>query len=58
MIPQEYFNKVKAYFNDDEKKTWEWWKTTHPRFGMFSPLNMLKLGKNQKVMTFIDNEMK
>ena len=55
MIPQQYFDKIKAYFNGDETKTWLWWKTKNPYFGMFSPLDMLKLGRESKVKRFIDN---
>jgi hypothetical protein len=55
MIPQAYFDKIKAYFNGDDKKAWLWWKTRNPAFGMFSPLDMLKLGRVNKVKQFIDN---
>lgn len=57
MIPQEYFNKVRKHFNGDDKKTWEWFKCIHPHFGMLSPLNMIKLGRENKVIQFIDKEM-
>lgn len=55
MIPHGYFEKVKVYFNGDDAKTWEWFKTTHPSIGMFSPLDALKLGKEKRVMQIIDN---
>jgi hypothetical protein len=58
MIPQEYFNKVKNHFNNDDKKAWNWFETIHPNFGMLSPLNMIKLGRQQKVMQFIDKQMR
>jgi len=55
MIPQDYFDKVKAYFDGDERKTWLWFKTPNPQFGLLSPLNMLKLGREKKVMQFINS---
>jgi len=58
MISQEYFNRVKNHFNGDDKKTWEWFKTIHPAFGMLSPLNAIKLGREQKVIQFITKEMR
>lgn len=58
MIPQEYFNRVKKYFMGDEQKTWDWFKAIHPRFGMLSPLNAIKLGKQHKVIQFIEKEMR
>lgn len=58
MIPQEYFDKIKKYFNDDDKKTWDWFKARNPAFGMFSPLDMIKLGRQKKLMLWIDNSMK
>jgi hypothetical protein len=53
MIPQAYYDKVKTHFNDD-KKSWDWWKQANPAFGMFSPLSMLKLGRENKVIEFIN----
>ncbi len=58
MIPQEYFNKVKKHFNGDDKKTWDWFQAIHPHFGMLSPLNAIKLGRKEKVINFINKEMK
>ncbi len=55
MIPQDYFNKIKDYFKGDEKKSWVWWKTKNPAFGMVSPLDMIKNGRVKKVKQFIDN---
>lgn len=57
MIPQDYFDKVKKFYKGDEKKTWDWFTHLHPRFGMLTPLNMIKLGKQQRVMNFINQEM-
>ncbi len=58
MIQQEYFDKMKKYFDGDEKKTWHWFKTGNPSLGMFSPLDMIKLGREKKLMLWIDNNMK
>lgn len=58
MLPQSYFEKVKKYFHDDDQKTWEWFQTTHYHLGMLSPLNAIKLGRQQKVMNLIDKYMK
>ncbi|MBX4189712.1 hypothetical protein KW791_00220 [Candidatus Parcubacteria bacterium] len=58
MIPQEYFDKVRKYFNGDTDKTWVWFKTMNSRFGMFTPLDMLKLGRGEKVKKVIDETLK
>jgi hypothetical protein len=57
MIPQEYFTRVKKHFRGDDKRTWDWFQQINPAFGMLSPLNMLKLGKESTVKAFIDKEM-
>jgi hypothetical protein len=57
MIPQEYFDKVKKYFRNDDKKTWDWFQTINPEFGMLSPLNMIKLNRANKVKDFINKRM-
>lgn len=58
MIPHEYFEKVKKHFNNDDKKAWEWFQSVNMRLGVFTPLNLLKLGKQKKVMDYIDQYMK
>lgn len=58
MIPQNYFDKVKRYFNDDEKRAWKWFEETNPKFGMLSPMAMIKVGRKHKVLQLIDAEMK
>lgn len=55
MIPQIYFDKIKAYFNGDVDKTWVWWKTPNPAFGMSTPINMIRVGRIHRVKQFIDN---
>ena len=57
MIPQEYFDKVKKYYFGDEVKTWDWFKTVNPNFGMLSPLIAMKLGRQHRVTKYIDFEM-
>lgn len=57
MISQAYFDKVKAHFDGDEKKAWEWFETLHPAFGMFTPMATIKLGREKKVMDFIDRNL-
>lgn len=57
MIPQAYFDKVKKYFRGDDKKTWDWFQSQHPDFGMLSPLNAIKLGRGHKVIQFIERKM-
>ncbi len=55
MIPQGYFDKIKGFFNGDTAKSWEWFKTPNPAFGMISPLDMIRRGRVNKVKQFIDN---
>jgi hypothetical protein len=57
MIPQEYFNKVKKYFNGDAAKTWLWFKTNNPALGGISPLDMIKCGRENKLKLFIDSQL-
>lgn len=57
MIPQVYFDKIRKYFNGDTEKTWLWFRTPNPMLGQESPLNMIKVGREKKVMNFIDNAL-
>jgi len=58
MIPQAYFDKIKDYFNGDQKKAWLWWQTPNPAFGMISALDMIRMGRESKVKQYIDNALK
>ena len=55
MIPQIYFDKIKKYFNGDTNKTWSWFKAPNPNFGGYSPLDMIKIGRVERLKQFIDN---
>ncbi len=57
MIPQLYFDKIKKYFNGDTAKTWLWFKTTNPGLGGCSPLDMIKVGRVERLKQFIDNAL-
>jgi hypothetical protein len=58
VIPQEYFDKVKKRFNGDDKKTWAWFQEINPALGMLSPMNLIKLNRGNKVIDFINKEMR
>lgn len=60
MIPQEYFDKVKRHFDNDTDKTWKWFNTQLPQFGfgVLTPLNAIKLGKEKSVIDFINKHMR
>ena len=57
MISQIYFDKIKAFFDGDETKAWCWWKTPNVAFSMFTPIQMIKKGREAKVKSFIDNAL-
>lgn len=57
MIPHKYFTQVKEHFRGDNQKAMDWFKEINPSFGMLSPLNMLKLGKESTVKAYIEKEM-
>lgn len=55
MIPQVYFDRVKEYFGGDNERTWLWFKTRNPGLGGVSPLDIIKVGREKKLMQFIDD---
>lgn len=57
MISQIYWDKVKNFFNGDAGKTWTWFQTRNPSLGSISPLEMIKLGRVEKLKLFIDNAL-
>lgn len=48
---------VKAHYDGNDAKAWLWFRTRNPAFGMFSPLDMLKLGRAHKVMNAIEEAL-
>ncbi len=58
MLNQIYFEKMKKHFDGDEIKTWKWFKTPNPGLGMVSPLDMIRNGRKEKLMQWIDNSLK
>jgi len=57
MIPQDYFDKVKSFFGGDADKTWTWFTTANPGLGSVSPLEMIKVGRVEKLKKFIDGQL-
>jgi hypothetical protein len=57
-LPQRYFDKVKNHYHGDDKKTWAWFETIHPKLGMLSPMAMIKLGRTHKVIQLIEKEIR
>lgn len=51
---QNLWIKVRKYFNDDISKTWDFFRLKNPHLGMISPLEMIKLGRINKLEKFID----
>lgn len=57
-LNHEYFGVVKEHLGGSESRAWEWFKTAHPRLNQFSPLGMIRLGKEHKVIELIQKEFK
>lgn len=53
----ECFDKIKAFFNGDMDKTYAWFETKNPALGFISPLDMIKSGRQMKLLKFIDNQV-
>lgn len=58
MLKHHYYDIMKRYFNGDDKKTMQWFRTSHSNLGMFSPMDMLKLGKHERVKKLIETQYK
>lgn len=57
MIPLAYFHKMRDYFDGDTKKTWDWFKTPNPILGGVTPIEMIKIGRGEKLKKVIDNAL-
>ena len=57
-LGQICYDKVLQYFNGDTTKTWTWFKTPNPALGMVSPLDMMRVGRTKKLLSFIDSRLK
>lgn len=56
-MKQSYFDKVNAYFNDQEK-TWDWFLAPNPNLSGFAPMELIKRKQEKKLETYIDKHMK
>lgn len=54
MIPHDYFIKVKNHFQGDNDKALNWFNSHHCEFGILTPMDMLKLGREKTIMTYIN----
>jgi len=53
-LPQLYFDKVKAAFYGDTDRTWMWFKTPNSNLGGVSPLDMIRVGRMNKLVSYIN----
>lgn len=56
-ISHEYFRKMAQYLNSTEK-AYRWFETQNPLLGGLSPMDMIKLGRQNKLKLVIDNMVK
>jgi hypothetical protein len=52
-IQKECLEFVSRFFNWEIEKIIWWWSTKNPHLGEVSPLELVKMGKAQKVYSFI-----
>jgi hypothetical protein len=57
MIPQDYFNKVKNFFDGDTEKAWIWFQSPNVGLGGITPIEMIKRGRVAKLKSFIDSRL-
>jgi hypothetical protein len=55
-LKQMCYDKVNGFFKDEEK-TKLWMETNNPLLGEISPIQMMQLGRYQKLMQFIDSSL-
>lgn len=57
-FPHAYWLKVLDYFKGDTRKAWVWFGTPNPHLGGHKPVDMIRKGRTQKLMAFIDAQLK
>lgn len=55
---QQLFDKVKAYFNGDANRTWMWFNAPNSNLGGISPLEVMRVGRANKLAAYIDEARK
>jgi uncharacterized protein (DUF2384 family) len=57
---QKTINKIVFYVNDffdnDHQKVYEWFTTPNPNFGEITPYDMIKYGKEKRLLEFIEHQ--
>lgn len=53
---RECWNEVLYFFCDDAVKSLTWFATPNPGLGNVTPLQMLQMGKAQKLLSFIGDQ--
>ena len=52
MAKHNIFSLVSEFFDGDNAKTYEWFTTVHPSFGL-RPIDMLRKGKHDKLLKYV-----
>ena len=56
MLPHAYYTKILDFFHGDHSKTWAWFNTWNPHV-YDVPMDMIKKGREKKLMAFIDSQL-
>ncbi len=54
---QQAFNRVLEFFEGDKDKAHNWFATKNPSLGNVSPLEMIKKGREKKLIMFINKSL-
>jgi len=54
---KEAFELVKGYFKGDIRKTFLWFNTINPLLGGIKPIEMIMLGRCDKLLKFISSSI-
>lgn len=52
MVRHNIFGLVSHFFNDDIEKSYAWFTSIHPTFGL-RPIDMLRKGKHDKLLKYV-----
>lgn len=56
-MKHETFQLVLEFFGNDKKKAYNWFQTINSSLGCVRPVDMIKLGREKKLVDFIESSL-
>jgi hypothetical protein len=58
VVPADVDQGLRDFFDGSDTKFWLWWFEPNPQFGGIRPVDLVQMGRGEKVFAFVREQLK